>query len=69
MVLHELNQASRYSNRLIIMKQGTIISDGAPNEIIDQQTIESVYQIQCEIDLDPISNKHVFTQFKQLKSA
>ena len=69
MVLHELNQASRYSNRLIIMKQGTIISDGAPNEIIDQQTIESVYQIQCEIDLDPISNKPRIHPIQTIKSA
>ena len=67
MVLHELNQASRY--RLIIMKQGTIISDGAPNEIIDQQTIESVYQIQCEIDLDPISNKPRIHPIQTIKSA
>ena len=69
MVLHELNQASRYSDRLIIMKQGTIISDGAPNEIIDQQTIESVYQIQCEIDLDPISNKPRIHPIQTIKSA
>jgi len=60
MVLHELNQASRYSNRLIIMKQGTIISDGA---------IESVYQIQCEIDLDPISNKPRIHPIQTIKSA
>ena len=69
MVLHELNQASRYSDRLIIMKQGTIISDGAPNEIIDQQTIESVNQIQCEIDLDPISNKPRIHPIQTIKSA
>lgn len=35
MVLHELNQASRYSDRLVIMKQGAIISEGVPNQIID----------------------------------
>ena len=57
MVLHELNQASRYSDRLIVMKKGEIISDGTPNEVISPEVIEEVYQIKCEIDKDPISNK------------
>ena len=57
MVLHELNQASRYSDRLIIMKKGEIISDGNPNDVINPEVIEKVYQIKCEIDKDPISNK------------
>lgn len=69
MVLHELNQASRYSDRLIIMKQGTIISDGAPNHIINQQTIESVYRIECDIDLDPISNKPRIHPIQTIRSA
>lgn len=69
MVLHELNQASRYSDRLVIMKQGAIISEGTPNQIIDQQTIESVYQIECEIDLDPISNKPRIHPIQTIRSA
>ncbi len=39
MVLHELNQASRYSDRLVIMKQGSIVSDGSPVETIYQELI------------------------------
>lgn len=69
MVLHDLNQASRYSDRLIIMKQGSIISDGAPKQIINQQTIELVYQIECDIDLDPISNKPRIHPIQTIKSA
>lgn len=57
MVLHELNQASRYSDRLIMMKNGEIVSDGMPNEIINQKIIQDVYHIKCDIDLDPTSNK------------
>ena len=36
MVLHELNQASKYSDRLIIMKSGSIVCDGEPNKIINK---------------------------------
>ncbi|CEN76126.1 iron compound ABC transporter ATP-binding protein FhuC [[Clostridium] sordellii] len=57
MVLHELNQASKYSDRLIIMKSGEIVSDGCPKEIINKEIIKKVYNIDCDIDNDPISNK------------
>lgn len=57
MVLHELNQASKYSDRLVIMKDGEIVSDGCPKEVINKETIKQVYKIECDIDNDPISNK------------
>jgi len=69
MVLHELNQASRYSDRLVIMKNGEIISDGIPNKIINQKIIQDVYQIECEIDQDPISNKPRIHPIQTIKGA
>lgn len=69
MVLHELNQAIKYSDRLIIMKKGSIISDGTPNEIINQDIIKEVYNIECDIDIDPINNKPRIHPIKTIKSA
>lgn len=57
MVLHELNQASRYSDRLIMMQDGTVIGDGRPQDVITQDIMRQVYCINCEIDQDPISKK------------
>lgn len=69
MVLHELNQASRYSDRLVIMKQGRIVSDGTPVETINQEMIKHVYQIECDIDNDPISNKPRIHPIQTIKTA
>lgn len=69
MVLHELNQASKYSDRLIIMKNGEIVSDGCPNEIINKETIKKVYNIDCDIDNDPISNKPRIHPIQTIKIA
>ena len=69
MVLHELNQASRYSDRLIIMKNGEIVSDGTPNETINQTIIENVYQIECDIDQDPISKNPRIHPIQTIKFA
>ncbi|MRZ80234.1 ATP-binding cassette domain-containing protein [Paeniclostridium sordellii] len=69
MVLHELNQASKYSDRLIIMKSGEIVSDGCPKEIINKEIIKKVYNIDCDIDNDPISNKPRIHPIQTIKVA
>ena len=69
MVLHELNQASKYSDRLIIMKKGSIVCDGCPNEIVNKEVIKDVYNIECDIDKDPISNKPRIHPIKTIKIA
>lgn len=69
MVLHELNQASKYSDRLIMMKNGKIVSDGEPNEIINKEIIKDVYNIECDIDQDPISHKPRIHPIKTIKIA
>ena len=57
MVLHDLNQASKYSDRLVIMKNGNIVADGHPNETISHDIIRDVYGVKCDIDHDSISKK------------
>lgn len=69
MVLHELNQASKYSDRLIIMKDGKIVSDGCPRDVINKETIKQVYKIECDIDNDPISNKPRIHPIQTIKIA
>ena len=69
MVLHELNQASKYSDRLIIMKSGSIVCDGEPNKIINKDIIKKVYNIECDIDKDPITNKPRIHPIKTIKIA
>ena len=69
MVLHELNQASKYSDRLIIMKKGSIVCDGCPNEIVNKEVIKDVYSIECDIDKDPITNKPRIHPIKTIKIA
>ncbi|MEL0630443.1 ABC transporter ATP-binding protein [Psychromonas aquatilis] len=55
-VLHDLNHACRYADHLIVMKAGTIIATGAPNEIVTEQLIEQVFGLPCLILDDPISH-------------
>lgn len=45
MVLHDINQAIKYSDNVIVMKSGQVISSGIANEVINMDLLNSVYKI------------------------
>lgn len=53
-VLHDLNQACRYATHLIALKEGKIVAQGAPGEIVSAELIEQVYGLKCMIIEDPV---------------
>ncbi len=45
-VLHDLNLAAQYCDRLIIMKNGKIIKNGSPTEVLQPVILKDVYGIE-----------------------
>ncbi len=56
-VLHDINLAARVGDRLIAMREGQIIADGTPHEVVTQETLQAIYAIRAEIDTDPETNR------------
>lgn len=56
-VLHELHLAFRYATHLIVMRDGNIVAQGHPNDIITAELIEQVYDLPCQVMSDPISGR------------
>ena len=52
-VLHDLNQASRYADHLVVMKAGRIVEQGDPRAVITAELIEEVFGLGCRIIDDP----------------
>lgn len=52
-VLHDLNQACRYADKLIVMKSGEIVAQGDPNSVMTADLVGEVYGLQCQIIDDP----------------
>lgn len=52
MVLHDLNQAARYSDRIIAVKGGRIARQGPPREVFDPSFFREVFGIEANIRLD-----------------
>jgi|UniRef100_A0A7V3VRY5 iron complex transport system ATP-binding protein len=52
---HDINQASAFSQRIVVMKAGKIHSAGSPEEVLTGKMIEEVYGAECEVVKDPKS--------------
>lgn len=55
-VLHDLNHACRYAGHLIAMKDGEIIAEGAPADIVTPELVKQVFGLRCHIIDCPISH-------------
>jgi len=49
MVLHDINQAAKYSDRLVVMKNGSIRYDGIPQCVLCREMFQSVFHIDAKI--------------------
>ncbi|WP_417559428.1 Fe(3+) dicitrate ABC transporter ATP-binding protein FecE [Marinomonas sp.] len=54
-VLHDINQAARYCDHLIVMKEGEIITQGSPESVLTQTMLKDVFSLDAQIHQDPIA--------------
>jgi iron complex transport system ATP-binding protein len=67
MVLHDLNQAARFADYIIALKDGNIIKAGDCEEVITPDVLRRVFQIDAEIGRDPRTNKPMCLTYNLLK--
>ena len=51
-ILHDINQAVQYSDKIFLMKRGTIFKSGTPDEVINSETLKNVYGIDATLYKD-----------------
>lgn len=56
-VLHDLNLASEYCQRLVLLNEGRIFKDGRPEEVLTYENIEAVYKTIVIVNKNPLSAK------------
>ena len=49
MVLHDINQSLYYSDEIVAMKDGKIIAQGRPEEVITTELVREVYDVDLQI--------------------
>ncbi|WP_226531658.1 ABC transporter ATP-binding protein [Microbacterium paraoxydans] len=54
-VLHDLNQAARYADHIIAMKDGAVVSTGKPEHVITESLVAHVFGLDAQVIVDPES--------------
>ncbi|MDT2829357.1 ABC transporter ATP-binding protein [Vagococcus carniphilus] len=63
MVLHDLNLASRFSDYMIGMKNGRVVYEGVPTEMMTPTILKDLFGIEAYIGEDPVDKKPICLRF------
>lgn len=55
MVLHDLNQACRYADHLVAIKEGRVYAQGHPTQVMTQRMVQEVFSLESRIVSDPVA--------------
>ncbi len=56
MVLHDLSLAARYADHLVAMRDGRIVAQGPPREVITPELLADVFGLHAAVLPDPVSD-------------
>ena len=66
MVVHELNLASKYCSRILLLGEGTLLADGAPLEVFTEELLSRAYKADICVERDEVNhNLHITTRVSQ----
>ena len=54
-VLHDLNQAARYADHIIAMKDGEVVATGDPHAVLTEELVAEVFSLHARVVPDPES--------------
>jgi len=57
LVSHDIDLVAQYCHRIVMMKEGVILFEGAPEEVLTPKTIEAVYDCPVVVDINPATGK------------
>ncbi len=54
-VLHDLNQAARYADHMIAMRDGAVVATGSPAHVVTPEQVQMVFGLPVQVHPDPIT--------------
>ncbi|MEL0319644.1 MAG: ABC transporter ATP-binding protein [Aquiluna sp.] len=65
-VIHDLNLAARFADQIVVLKDGKIIAQGAPNDVINPNNLAAAFNILARVIEDPVAKTPVVVPIRQL---
>jgi iron complex transport system ATP-binding protein len=66
-VLHDLNLAARYAQRLVAMKDGALVASGTPDEVLTEQLLADVFELEARVLPDPVAGTPMVVPVRRLR--
>ncbi|MGW3472716.1 ABC transporter ATP-binding protein [Saccharopolyspora sp. NPDC000995] len=60
-VLHDLEQAARYADRLVALRDGVVHAEGPTGEVVDETLLASVFGVSGRVRLDELTGRPLCT--------
>lgn len=57
MVLHDFNMAAEYADHIFVMKEGSLVTEGSPAEVLTPGLLHQVFGIEAQVHSHPVSGK------------
>ncbi|MEU9569101.1 ABC transporter ATP-binding protein [Streptomyces massasporeus] len=57
MVLHDLNLATRYSDNLVVMREGSVLAQGHPRDVITAELLDDAFGLKARVIDDPVGDR------------
>ncbi|WP_438822204.1 ABC transporter ATP-binding protein [Kineococcus terrestris] len=68
-VLHDLNHACRYATHLVALKDGRVMAQGDPREVVTAELVERVFGLPCVVVPDPETGTPLVVPLARHRSA
>ncbi|GAA2109468.1 ABC transporter ATP-binding protein [Kocuria atrinae] len=69
MVLHELNMAARYADRMVAIKDGTVLASGTAEDVMTDHTVSGVFGMAARVLHDPESDARLVVPMRTRRAA
>jgi iron complex transport system ATP-binding protein len=65
LVLHDIDQAARYADQMVALKEGAIHAWGSPEEVVTEELLAEVFEIDARVErtergprIEPLRPRH-----------
>lgn len=65
-VIHDLNLAARFADQIVVLKDGKVVDQGAPSDVITPTNLAQAFNILARVMEDPVAKNPVVIPIRQL---
>lgn len=67
MVVHDLPSACRYADHIIAMKEGCIVTQGNPKDVMTKALVRELYGVECDLMPDPSTGSPILINIRRVR--